>query len=172
MKKIWLKHYPNNVASKISELNFESIIDLVDHASEKYSKQVAFHNLNSNMSYSETSKYSKRFSSYLRNELNISKESNIAIMLPNLLSFPISFLGSLRTGAKVINLNPLFTSRELKDVLVDSQADTIIVLDRFLNELEQILNDTQIKNVIVCKPYDLLSFLMKPIVKIILFYNY
>ena len=169
MKKIWLEHYPNNVASKISELNFESIIDLVDHASEKYSKQVAFHNLNSNMSYSETSKYSKRFSSYLRNELNISKESNIAIMLPNLLSFPISFLGSLRTGAKVINLNPLLTSRELRDILVDSQADTIIVLDRFLNVLEQILTDTKIKNVIVCRPYDLLSIVMKPIVKMILF---
>ena len=171
MKKIWLKHYPNNVASKISELNFESIIDLVDHASEKYSKQVAFHNLNSNMSYSETSKYSKRFSSYLRNELNISKESNIAIMLPNLLSFPISFLGSLRTGAKVINLNPLLTSRELRDILVDSQADTIIVLDRFLNVLEQILTDTKIKNVIVCKPYDLLSIVMKPIVKMVLFFK-
>ena len=171
MKKIWLEHYPNNVASKISELNFESIIDLVDHASEKYSKQVAFHNLNSNMSYSETSKYSKRFSSYLRNELNISKESNIAIMLPNLLSFPISFLGSLRTGAKVINLNPLFTPRELRDILVDSQADTIIVLDRFLNVLEQILTDTKIKNVIVCKPYDLLSIVMKPIVKMVLFFK-
>ena len=171
MKKIWLEHYPNNVASKISELNFESIIDLVDYASEKYSKQVAFHNLNSNMSYSETSKYSKRFSSYLRNELNISKESNIAIMLPNLLSFPISFLGSLRTGAKVINLNPLLTSRELRDILVDSQADTIIVLDRFLNELEQILTDTKIKNVIVCKPYDLLSIVMKPIVKMVLFFK-
>ena len=171
MKKIWLEHYPNKVASKISELNFESIVDLVDHASEKYSKQVAFHNLNSNMSYSETSKYSKRFSSYLRNELNISKESNIAIMLPNLLSFPISFLGSLRTGAKVINLNPLLTSRELRDILVDSQADTIIVLDRFLNELEQILTDTKIKNVIVCKPYDLLSIVMKPIVKMVLFFK-
>lgn len=171
MKKIWLEHYPNKVASKISELNFESIVDLVDHASEKYSKQVAFHNLNSNMSYSETSKYSKRFSSYLRNELNISKESNIAIMLPNLLSFPISFLGSLRTGAKVINLNPLLTSRELRDILVDSQADTIIVLDRFLNVLEQILTDTKIKNVIVCKPYDLLSIVMKPIVKMVLFFK-
>ena len=146
MKKIWLECYPKNVASKIPELNFESIIDLVDHASEKYSKQVAFNNLNSSISYSQTRRYSKRFSSYLRNELNISKENNIAIMLPNLLSFPVSFLGSLRTGAKVINLNPLFTSREIKDVLVDSQADTIIVLDRFLNELEQILKETKIKN--------------------------
>ena len=92
-------------------------------------------------------------------------------MLPNLLSFPVSFFGSLRLGAVVININPLFTSRELKNVLEDCEAETIIVLDKFLPELEPILNDTKISNIIVCRPSDLLSPLMKIVVSSILYFK-
>ena len=92
-------------------------------------------------------------------------------MLPNLLTFPVSFFGSLNIGAIVINVNPLFKSREVKSLLTDSGAETIIILDKFLNELKPILSETKIKNVIVCRPSDLLSFPMSMIIRVLFLFK-
>ncbi len=171
MDKIWIDKYAENVPGEISQLQFQSIIDLVDHASNKFSKHISFNNLGSSLSFQDTRLYSERLAAYMSNELSIVKGDKIAIMLPNLLSFPVGFFGSLRLGAVVININPLFTTRELKNVLEDCEAETIIVLDKFLVELEPILNDTKISNIIVCRPSDLLSPLMKIVVSSILYFK-
>ena len=171
MKKIWLSNYPDNVPSELSNSEFNSIPEIFKYASQKFSNIIAFNNLGSNLSYKKTALLSNKFSAYLYNVLKIKKGDKVAVMLPNLLTFPISFFGSLNIGAIVINVNPLFKSREVKSLLTDSNAETIVILDRFLNQLEPILNDTKIKNIIVCRPYDLLNYPMSLIVRTLLFFK-
>ena len=171
MEKIWLKHYPGNVASKIGNLKFNSIVDLMKNSSSLFPNHTAFTNLNTQLSYEKIDKYSEKFGAYLQNKLSITKDSKVAIMLPNLLTYPVALFGSYLAGATVININPLFKGREIESVLNDSKVETIIVLDRFMSELESIVKNTLIKNIIVCKVTDLLSPIMSVLVKTVVFFK-
>ncbi len=171
MKKIWLDSYPDHVKSELSNPEFNSISEMFKHASEKFSDLVAFNNLGTNLSFRRTTLLADKFSAYLFNVLKIKKGDKVAIMLPNLLTFPISFFGSINIGATVVNVNPLFKSREVKILLTDSNVETIVILDKFLNELESVLGETKIKNVIVCRPFDLLNIPMNLIVRTLLFFK-
>ena len=171
MKKIWLDSYPDHVKSELSNSEFNSISEIFKHASEKFSDLVAFNNLGTNLSFRRTALLADKFSAYLFNVLKIKKGDKVAIMLPNLLTFPISFFGSINIGATVVNVNPLFKSREVKILLTDSNVETIVILDKFLHELESVLGETKIKNVIVCRPFDLLNFPMNLIVRSLLFFK-
>ena len=171
MKKIWLDSYPDHVKSELSNSEFNSISEIFKHASEKFSDLVAFNNLGTNLSFRRTALLADKFSAYLFNVLKIKKGDKVAIMLPNLLTFPITFFGSINIGATVVNVNPLFKSREVKILLTDSNVETIVILDKFLNELESVLGETKIKNVIVCRPFDLLNIPMNLIVRSLLFFK-
>ena len=171
MKKIWLDSYPDHVKSELSNSEFNSISEIFKHASEKFSDLVAFNNLGTNLSFRRTALLADKFSAYLFNVLKIKKGDKVAIMLPNLLTFPITFFGSINIGATVVNVNPLFKSREVKILLTDSNVETIVILDKFLNELESVLGETKIKNVIVCRPFDLLNIPMNLIVRTLLFFK-
>ena len=171
MKKIWLDSYPEYIPSELPNPEFNSIQEIFRHASKKFSNSVAFNNLGSNLSFKKTALLSDKFSAYLSNVLKLKKGDKVALMLPNLLTFPVSFFGSLNIGAIVINVNPLFKSREVKSLLTDSGAETIIILDKFLNELKPILSETKIKNVIVCRPSDLLSFPMSMIIRVLFLFK-
>ena len=171
MEKIWLKSYPTNIPKSIDHLSDNSIIDLMSRASLKYSNQTAFTNLNSKLSYSDVDKYSDRFGAYLQKKLSISKGSKIAIMLPNLLTYPVTVFGSYKAGATIVNINPLYKGREIENALNDSGAETIIVLDKFIDELNLIIKNTKIKNVIVCRISDLLSLPMSLLIKTIYFFK-
>ena len=168
MDRIWLKSYPDNFVSDISQNKHNSIIDLMNEATERFSKNKAFSNLNSQLTFHETKKFSEKFGGFLQHKLAIKKSTNIAIMLPNLLSYPVAVFGSFIAGGVVVNVNPLFKQREILNVLIDSEAEIIIVLDRFLEELEPIINQTKLKHIIVCDVTDLLNPLMKFVVKIAL----
>ena len=171
MEKIWLKHYPEKVSSTIGNLKFNSIIDLMKNSSSLFPNHTAFTNLNTRLSYEKIDKYSEKFGAYLQSQLSITKDSKVAIMLPNLLTYPVALFGSYLAGATVININPLFKSREIESTLNDSKAETIIVLDRFISELEPIVKNTLIKNIIVCKVTDLLSPAMAALVKTVVFFK-
>ena len=171
MKKIWLDSYPDHVKSELSNSEFNSISEIFKHASEKFSDLVAFNNLGTNLTFRRTTLLADKFSAYLFNVLKIKKGDKVAIMLPNLLTFPISFFGSINIGATVVNVNPLFKSREVKILLTDSNVETIVILDKFLHELESVLEETKIKNVIVCRPFDLLNIPMNLIVRTLLFFK-
>lgn len=171
MEKIWLKHYPEKVSSTIGNLKFNSIVDLMKNSSSLFPNHTAFTNLNTRLSYEKIDKYSEKFGAYLQNKLSITKDSKVAIMLPNLLTYPVALFGSYLAGATVININPLFKSREIESALNDSKAETIIVLDRFMSELEPIVKNTLIKNIIVCKVTDLLSPAMSVLVKTVVFFK-
>jgi len=173
MERIWLKEYPKDISVNINEDGFSKLNSINDLVKEtiKYSDDIAFVNLNSSLTYKEVNEYSNRFSGFLQRKLHIQKSSKIAIMLPNLLTFPVVTFGIFKAGGIVVNINPLYKSREIINVLIDSQAETIIVLDKFLSELEPILNKSKIKNIIVCKPTNLLSPIMKIIVGSVLFFK-
>ncbi len=169
MKKIWQDSYPDYIPIELSHSEFNSVSEIFKYASEKFSNLIAFNSLGSNLSFKKTALFANRFSAFLYNVLRIRKGDKVAVMLPNLLTFPVSFFGCMNIGVIVVNVNPLFTSREIKNLLMDSSAETIVILDKFLNELEPILSETKIKNVIVCRPYDLLNLPMSIIVKTMLF---
>ena len=173
MERVWLKEYPKHIGANINESSFSklnSINDLVKET-KKYSNDTAFVNLNSSLTYQEVNEYSNRFSSFLQSELHIQKSSKVAIMLPNLLTFPVTIFGIFKAGGIAVNINPLYKSREIINVLTDSQAETIVVLDKFLPELEPVISKSKIKNIIVCKPTNLLSPIMKIIVGTVLFFK-
>ena len=168
---IWLQSYPSHIQSSIEELSNNSILDLIQKASDKYSSNTAFTSLNSKLSYKDIEFYSENFGAYLQHELSIQKGSRVAIMLPNLFTYPVTLLGCYKVGATVININPLYKGREIENALNDSGAETIIVLDKFIDELNLIIKNTKIKNVIVCRISDLLSLSMSLLIKTITFFK-
>ena len=171
MEKIWLESYPSDIPPSIEDLSNNSILDLIHKASYKYSQNTAFTSLNSKLSFKDVEYYSEKFGAYLQRELSIEKGSRVAIMLPNLLTYPVTLIGCYKAAATVININPLYKGREIENVLHDSGAETIIVLDKFIDELNLIIKNTEIKNVIVCRISDLLSLPMSLLVKTISFFK-
>ena len=171
MEKIWLQSYPAHIQSSIEELSNNSILDLIQKASDKYSSNTAFTSLNSKLSFKDIEFYSENFGAYLQHELSILKGSRVAIMLPNLFTYPVTLLGCYKAGATVININPLYKGREIENALNDSGAETIIVLDKFIDELNLIIKNTKIKNIIVCRISDLLSLPMSLLIKTISFFK-
>ena len=146
MEKIWLKSYPKNVLPEIKNSRYTSITDLFKSASDKFPNNIAFTNLNTKLTFKQTKKHAENFGANLHNTLSITRGSKVAIMLPNLLTYPVALFGSYIAGATVINVNPLYKSREIENALTDSGAETIIVLDRFLPELEPVVRKTLLKN--------------------------
>ena len=171
MEKIWLQSYPAHIQSSIEEPSNNSILDLIQKASDKYSSNIAFTSLNSKLSFKDIEFYSENFGAYLQHELSIQKGSRVAIMLPNLFTYPVTLLGCYKAGATVININPLYKGREIENALNDSGSETIIVLDKFIDELNLIIKNTKIKNVIVCRISDLLSLPMSLLIKTISFFK-
>ena len=171
MEKIWLQSYPSDISPSIEELSNNSILDLIQNASHKYSQNTAFTSLNSKLSFKDVEYFSENFGAYLQHELSIEKGSRVAIMLPNLFTYPVTLLGCYKAAATVININPLYKGREIENALTDSGAETIIVLDKFIDELNLIIKNTKIKNVIVCRISDLLSFPMSLLIKTLSFFK-
>ncbi|MEL0172638.1 MAG: AMP-binding protein [Gammaproteobacteria bacterium] len=170
MNKTWLKQYPNSLEANLEELDNDSITDLLDSASYKFSNNIAFSSLNTDLSYKMLNLLSKRLAAYMQ-YLGISKHTRVAIMLPNLLTYPVSLFATYFCGGTVININPLYKTREIEHVLKDSDAEYIFVLDKFYNELEPCIDNSKLKGVIVCKITDLLSPLMKLLVSGVMLYK-
>ena len=171
MEKIWLNSYPKGVPTSIEGVANISILDLMKNASTEFSDNIAFTSLNTKLSYKDIDDYSSKFGAYLQHELFLEKGCKIAIMLPNLFTYPVALFGCYKIGAVVINLNPLFKGREIENTLNDSGAETIIVLDKFVKELDKVIKGTKIKKVIVCRASDLLSWQMSLLVNIVTFFK-
>lgn len=158
MDKIWLKSYPKGVPEDIPESKFHSLRDMLENAFAEHADKPCYESMGSSMSFREVDQASAQFAAYLQKRLGMIKGERIAIMLPNLLQYPVSMYGALRAGLVVVNVNPLYTARELKHQLRDSGATTIIILENFAHVLAEIIADTEIKTVIVTRVGDLLKF--------------
>ncbi len=158
MDKVWLKNYQAGVAHEIDINQFQSVIEVFDRSVKKFGDRPAMACMDKVLSYSELDALSGQFASFLQHKLGVKKGDRVAIMMPNLLQYPISVFGTLRAGGVVVNVNPLYTPRELEHQLKDAGAETIVILENFANVLEQVLPRTQIKNVVIATIGDMFGF--------------
>ncbi len=171
MKKIWLKNYPKGVPAEIDPDMYESIIELFLQSCRKYSDRPAYTNLGSTISYHQVQELAMCFAAYLQQTLGLRKGQRIAIVLPNILQYPVVMFGALLAGLVVVNINPLYTASEMGEQLQIAEVDAVVILDNFAHVLATALTEIKIKHVIVTKLGDLLgfpkSFLVNFIVKTI-----
>jgi len=167
MEKIWLKNYQNGVAAEIDINEFKSVSEVFERSAAKFRDRPALACMDKILSYGELDQLSANFASYLQNTLGLGKGSRVAIMMPNLLQYPIAVFGTLRAGCTVVNVNPLYTPRELEHQLKDSGAETIVILENFANVLEQVLPRTPVKNVVIASIGDMLGFPKRLIVNFV-----
>ncbi len=153
--KPWLQAYPKNIPEFIGELSYDSVAHMLETACKKHSSRTAFVNYGKKITYAQLDELSKDLAAYLQSRFN--KGDSIAIMMPNLLQYPIAVFGILRAGLIVTNTNPLYTPRELKHQLNDSNAKVIIVIENYANTLEKIIKETNVEQVITTQIGDMLG---------------
>ncbi len=158
MEKIWLKQYPPGIPAEIDLDEFASLRDILETSYRRFAGQSAFSNMGVALSYAELDRLSRQFGAWLQHELGLGKGERVAIMMPNLLQYPVALFGALRAGLAVVNVNPLYTARELEHQLKDSGATAIIILENFAATLEKVLARTAVKTVITTRIGDLLGF--------------
>lgn len=149
MDKVWLTRYPSDVPETIDPDNYPSLVEMFEQSVHKFADQPAFMNMGSVMTFRKLEERSRAFAAYLQNELKLKKGDRVAIMMPNLLQYPIALFGILRAGLIAVNVNPLYTPRELEHQLNDSGAKAIVIVSNFANTLEQVVDNTPIKHVIL-----------------------
>jgi len=157
MEKVWLASYPKGVPAEIDIHEYSSIGALFDEGVRKYGSRVAYVNMGRQITYKELEEYSTRFAAYLQGELKLPKGARIALMMPNVLQYPVCLWGALRAGYTVVNCNPLYTPRELEHQLKDSGADVIVVLENFAATLQEVIAHVPLKKVVVARLGDMLG---------------
>jgi long-chain acyl-CoA synthetase len=148
MERIWLKSYPPGVPADIDPGEYRSLVELFDKSIASYGERPAFHNMGKTISFAELERMSRDFGAWLQAK-GLAKGARVAIMMPNCLQYPIAMFGTLRAGCVVVNVNPLYTPRELEHQLKDSGAEVIVILENFGHVLQQVLAKTPLKHVVV-----------------------
>lgn len=157
MEKVWLRNYQPGVPAEIDADKYNSVNKAFEEACRIYADRPAFTNLRKVLTFAELEEKSRAFAAYVQVILGMKKGERIALMLPNLLQYPIALYGALRAGLIVVNVNPLYTARELEIQLKDSGCQGIVVLANFASTLEFVLGKTLVKHVIVTEVADMLS---------------
>ena len=158
VEKIWLQSYQEGVPAEVDLGEFQSLGEMFQNSVTLYRDRVVFINMGAEMTYGELDALSRDFAAYLQTSLKLQKGDRVAIMMPNVLQYPVCMLGALRAGCVVVNCNPLYTPRELEHQLKDSGAETIVVLENFAHPLAHVIAQTSIKNVVIARMGDLLGF--------------
>ncbi len=174
----WIDQYPKGMAHEIGELKYTSVADLIVDTSNKYSDRIAASNFGKELTFSDIEKKSKDFASYLQS-LGLVKGDRIAIQMPNLLQYQIALFGSIRAGLIVVNTNPLYTPREMLHQLKDAQVAAVVIMANFASNLEEILDQTVIKHIIVTEIADqiggvkgmIMNFVVKYVKKMVPAFN-
>lgn len=170
MFKPWLDKYPQDVDSDLKKITESSLIELFELSFKQFSTHNAFSNMDKQLNYAQLDEKSKAVATYLQQNLKLRQGDRVAIMMPNLLQYPIVLLGILRAGLIVVNVNPLYTATELKHQLIDSGASAIFIVSNFARTLEEIVNTTAIEHVILTKVGDELTLLKRNLVNFIITY--
>lgn len=170
MDKIWLNNYPPYSPKTIEVNQYESLVDMFEAAIKRHLDIPAYINIGQILTFRKLEERSRAFAAYLQNELRLEKGDRIALMMPNLLQYPIALFGALRAGLVVVNVNPLYTPRELEHQLNDSGAKAIVIISNFAATLEKVVFNTNIKHVILTRVGDQLSFGKRTLVNLIVKY--
>ena len=155
----WFKNYPSGTPHEIGSLEYQSLIELFEKSSLKHGEKVAFENMGVQLTFAEVDRHATNFAAYLQNELGLKKGERIAIQMPNLLQFPIAFIGSLKAGLIVVNTNPLYTPREMEHQFKDAGVSAIVIVANFAYNLQTILDKVSAKHIIVTQMGDMLGTL-------------
>jgi long-chain acyl-CoA synthetase len=155
--RIWLKSYVKGVPADINPDVYHSLVEVLEESCHIYAKNPAFYNMGTTLTFAQIDAYARDFAAYLQQELKLKPGDRVALMMPNLLQYPIAMFGILRAGLIVVNVNPLYTAAEVVHQLKDAGAETIIVLANFARTVQKALADTPLKNVIVTDVGDLFS---------------
>lgn len=158
MEPVWLKSYQAGIPATINPDEYPSLNALFTAIFSKYKNLAAFTNMDHVLTYDDVDKLSRYFAAYLQEKFQLAKGERIAIMMPNLLQYPVAMMGILRAGCIVVNVNPLYTAEEFENQLIDAQAKVLIILENFVHVIAGSIAKTDIKNVIVTKVGDLLPF--------------
>ncbi|MDJ0656263.1 MAG: long-chain-fatty-acid--CoA ligase [Xanthomonadales bacterium] len=175
----WLDQYPQGVPHQIDMNEFDSVVAVLEQSVAQYADRPAFSNMGRVVSYAELDQLTRQFAGFLTGQLGLKKGDRLAIMLPNILQYPVAMFGALRAGLTVVNTNPLYTARELRHQLDDSGASAVLVLENFAHTLEQVVGDTQVKRVIITGIGDMLpglkgaitNFVIRHVKKMVPAYN-
>lgn len=177
MEKIWLKNYPPGVPAEIDYSGYSSLAQLLEESFAKYRERTAYICMGKGMTYAQLDERSRNFGAWLQSR-GLKKGARVAVMLPNVLQNPVSVMGVLRAGCIVVNVNPLYTPRELEHQLKDSGAEAIVVLENFAVTLQAVIARTAVKHVVVATMGDLLglkgvivNFVVRKIKKMVPPYN-
>ena len=154
----WLAHYPKGVPAEIDLDEFQSIVALLDNCFDKFRHRPAYTNMGRTISYGQLDELSQQFASFLVHDLKLVKGDRVALMMPNILQYPVAIFGVLRAGLTVVNTNPMYTARELKHQLEDSGSKAILVLDNFAHTVASVLAHSQPVQVITTGLGDMLGF--------------
>ena len=167
MEKIWLKEYPQGVPAEIDINGYASLKAMLEESFEKYADLPAFSNMGTTLSFAELETHSRHFAAYLQQVLRLKKGERVALMMPNILQYPVALFGILRAGLVAVNVNPLYTAHELEHQLKDSGARAIIILENFASTMEQVGSNSDVETVIVTALGDLLGFLKGTVVNFV-----
>jgi long-chain acyl-CoA synthetase len=167
--KPWLNSYPKGVPAQIDLSEYYSIVDMFEHCCSKYRDKVAFICMGSEITFAELDQLSRGFAALLQSR-GLKQGDRVALMMPNILQYPIALFGVLRAGLTVVNTNPLYTARELRHQLVDSGARAIVIVENFATVLESVMEDVPIRHVFTTRIGDMLEFPKGAIVNFVLKY--
>lgn len=156
MERFWLSAYPKGVPADIDYTQYRSLVHLLEEAFRKYAARNAYVCMDKFMTYAEVDEYSKNLGAWLQSR-GLKKGARVAVMMPNVLQYPIAIAGILRAGYTVVNVNPLYTPRELEHQLKDSGAEAIIILENFAHTLEEVLSKTRVKHVVLAHMGDMMG---------------
>ncbi len=166
MEKAWLKHYPAGVPADIDASQYASLPHLLEESFRKYADRPAFQCMGKSITYTQLDSLSRQFAAWLQSR-GLAKGARVALMMPNVLQYPVALAAVLRAGYVVVNVNPLYTPRELEHQLKDSGAEAIVILENFAATLQQVLPQTPVKHIVVASMGDMLGRLKGGIVNFV-----
>lgn len=167
MEKIWLKSYPPGVPAEIDPSIYSSLIDVAEKSFKKYGDLTAYVQMGTGLTYAQLDAMTRDFAAWLQNECGLQRGERVAIMLPNVLQYPVAMFGVLRAGLVVVNTNPLYTARELEHQLKDSGAKAIVILENFAHVLQEVIAHTDVRKVLVTAVGDMLKWPKSAIVNFV-----
>jgi long-chain acyl-CoA synthetase len=169
MERLWLRHYPPGVPSEIDATRYPSLVTMFEESFTKFSEREACACMGKSLTYADLEKTSRALAAWLQN-LGLKRGARVAIMMPNVLQYPIAIAAILRAGCTVVNVNPLYKPRELEIQLTDAGAEAIIVLENFAGVLQQALPNLQVKHVVIASLGDMLGTVKGTIVNAVVRY--
>lgn len=158
MDRIWTSSYEKGVPSEINPKEYSSIVEVLETSFERFKDKESFYCMGKSFTWGEIDLLSRKFASYLQNDLGLKKGDRVALMMPNILQYPIALFGILRAGLIAVNVNPLYTARELEHQLNDAGVNTIIIFENSCKTLQEVVHNTPVKNILVTGIGDLLGF--------------